>query len=191
VCLQGLLHRLDAISVPALELFFMCPLQAEIDRVSDDVGRIVADAATTIDESVFQKAFPQPWSGLYPTEAHRRGEDLRKGAEGQNCLAFNHRTERWWRWVPTDPTNRSWPRKSWGHRRRSWWTPGAQCLGLGETHHAVSAGILPPEDIHAELGEVLLGERPGREGEELIVCDLTGVGAQDAAMAGVVWDLLG
>ena len=67
----------------------------------------------------------------------------------------------------------------------------AQCLRLGETHHAVSAGILAPEDIHAELGEVLLGERPGREGEELIVCDLTGVGAQDAAMAGVVWDLVG
>lgn len=67
----------------------------------------------------------------------------------------------------------------------------AQCLRLGETHHAVSKGILAPEDIHAELGEVLLGRRPGREGDELIVCDLTGVGAQDAAMAGVVWDRLG
>lgn len=67
----------------------------------------------------------------------------------------------------------------------------AQCVRLGETQHAVSTGILAPEDIHAELGEVLIGERPGREGEELIVCDLTGVGAQDAAMAGVVWELLG
>lgn len=67
----------------------------------------------------------------------------------------------------------------------------AQCLRLGETHHAVSAGVLTPEGIHGELGEVLLGTRPGREGEELIVCDLTGVGAQDAAMAGVVWSLLG
>ncbi|MBT8396494.1 MAG: ornithine cyclodeaminase family protein [Gemmatimonadetes bacterium] len=67
----------------------------------------------------------------------------------------------------------------------------AQCLGLGETHHAVKAGVLRTEDIHGELGEVLLGLRPGREGDELIVCDLTGVGAQDAAMAGVVWGLLG
>jgi ornithine cyclodeaminase/alanine dehydrogenase-like protein (mu-crystallin family) len=67
----------------------------------------------------------------------------------------------------------------------------AQCLRLGETHHAVSAGVLTPEGIHGELGEVLLGTRPGREGDELIVCDLTGVGAQDAAMAGVVWALLG
>jgi len=67
----------------------------------------------------------------------------------------------------------------------------AQCVRLGETHHAVSEGVLAPEDIHAELGEVLNGARPGREGQELIVCDLTGVGAQDAAIAGVAWDLLG
>ncbi len=67
----------------------------------------------------------------------------------------------------------------------------AQCLRLGEAHHAVSAGTLTPGGIHAELGEVLIGQRPGREGDELIVCDLTGVGAQDAAMAGVVWDRLG
>ncbi len=65
-----------------------------------------------------------------------------------------------------------------------------QCLSLGETHHAVRAGVLSPEGIHAELGEVLQGSRPGREGRELIVCDLTGVGAQDAALAGVVWERL-
>ncbi|MFH1763481.1 MAG: hypothetical protein ABIF09_04735, partial [Gemmatimonadota bacterium] len=39
-----------------------------------------------------------------------------------------------------------------------------QCMRLGETHHAVAAGILTPEGIHAELGEVVLGIRPGREG---------------------------
>ena len=66
-----------------------------------------------------------------------------------------------------------------------------QCLRLGETHHAVEAGLMAPEAIHAELGDVLIGKRPGREGDELIVCDLTGVGAQDAALAGAVWRLLG
>ncbi len=65
-----------------------------------------------------------------------------------------------------------------------------QCLRLGETHHAVEAGVLEPEGIHGTLGEVLLGQRPGREGEESIVVDLTGVGAQDAAMAEVVWGML-
>jgi ornithine cyclodeaminase len=67
----------------------------------------------------------------------------------------------------------------------------AQCLRLGETHHAVTGGVLDPEDIHGELGEVLVGHVAGREGNELIVCDLTGVGAQDAAMAGVAWSKLG
>jgi ornithine cyclodeaminase len=62
-----------------------------------------------------------------------------------------------------------------------------QCLALGETHHAVAAGVLSPEAVHGEIGEVLLGVRAGREGGELIVCDLTGVGAQDAAIAGAVW----
>jgi len=67
----------------------------------------------------------------------------------------------------------------------------AQCTALGETHHAILAGVLDPGDIHGQLGQVLTGERPGREGEELIVCDLTGVGAQDAAMAGAAWERLG
>lgn len=62
-----------------------------------------------------------------------------------------------------------------------------QCLGLGKTHHAVASGVLSADSIYAELREIALGDRPGREGEELIVCDLTGVGAQDAAMAGAVW----
>ncbi len=65
-----------------------------------------------------------------------------------------------------------------------------QCLALGEAHHAVTAGVITPEAVHGELGEVLLGVRSGREGEELIVCDLTGVGAQDAAIAGAVWSCL-
>ena len=61
-------------------------------------------------------------------------------------------------------------------------------------NHPVSDPSMGPMDwtsSDAELGEVLNGARPGREGQELIVCDLTGVGAQDAAIAGVAWDLLG
>ena len=65
-----------------------------------------------------------------------------------------------------------------------------QCARLGELHHAVEAGLLTPDEVHADLGEVVLGERPGREGDELVVCDLTGVGAQDAALAEAVWTAL-
>jgi len=65
-----------------------------------------------------------------------------------------------------------------------------QCVRLGEIHHAVAAGVLRPEAVYAELGEIVTGAKPGREGQELIVCDLTGVGAQDAAIAEVAWEKL-
>lgn len=67
----------------------------------------------------------------------------------------------------------------------------SQCLALGEIHHAVEQGVLDPATVYAELGEVVLGRKPGREGGERIVCDLTGVGAQDAAIAEAAWSRLG
>lgn len=63
----------------------------------------------------------------------------------------------------------------------------SQCLELGEIHHAVRYGLLDPARVYAELGDVVAGKKPGREGDELIICDLTGVGAQDAAIAEVAW----
>jgi ornithine cyclodeaminase len=66
----------------------------------------------------------------------------------------------------------------------------SQCLALGELHHAVEEGALDAASVHAELGEVLTRKKTGREGSELIVCDLTGVGAQDAAIAAVTWERL-
>jgi ornithine cyclodeaminase len=63
----------------------------------------------------------------------------------------------------------------------------SQCLALGELHHAVEEGALAPEGDYSELGEIITGKKPGREGDELIVCDLTGVGAQDAAIAEAAW----
>ena len=62
-----------------------------------------------------------------------------------------------------------------------------QCLRLGEIHHAVAAGVLSESDIAGELGQVVSGDIPGRLSEtEITVCDLTGVGVQDAAIAGLV-----
>jgi ornithine cyclodeaminase len=66
----------------------------------------------------------------------------------------------------------------------------SQCVALGELHHAVEEGALDAASVHAELGEVLTGKKTGRDGSELIVCDLTGVGAQDAAIAAVTWEKL-
>jgi len=66
----------------------------------------------------------------------------------------------------------------------------AQCVRLGEIHHAVRSGKLPLDGIYAELGQIVTGDIPGRVGDETIVCDLTGSGAQDAAIAETAWESL-
>ena len=67
----------------------------------------------------------------------------------------------------------------------------SQCVRLGEIHHAVEAKLMTEDDVYAELGDVVTGKKPGREEDELIVCDLTGVGAQDAAIAELAYSKLG
>jgi ornithine cyclodeaminase len=64
-----------------------------------------------------------------------------------------------------------------------------QCLRLGEIHHAVAAGVLTPDRVYAELGDLIVGAKPGRErDDEITIADLTGVGVQDAAIADLVVD---
>jgi len=64
-----------------------------------------------------------------------------------------------------------------------------QCARLGEVHHALEDGSLKESDIHAELGEVLLGKKPGRESDkEVTVCDLTGIAIQDVAISQFVYE---
>ncbi|MGB9763759.1 MAG: ornithine cyclodeaminase family protein [Candidatus Saccharicenans sp.] len=59
-----------------------------------------------------------------------------------------------------------------------------QCRRLGEVHHALEAELVQEEKITGELGEIILGQKPGRESDqEITVADLTGLGVQDAAVA--------
>lgn len=56
----------------------------------------------------------------------------------------------------------------------------SQCTRLGEVQHLQSGA----DYVHGELGQVLIGKVTGRENaDEVIVVDLTGCGAQDAAIA--------
>ena len=64
-----------------------------------------------------------------------------------------------------------------------------QCASLGELHHAIDGGAITEKDVHAELGEVLLGLKPGRESDdEITICDLTGTAVQDVVTAQIVYD---
>ncbi|MCZ4307101.1 cyclodeaminase [Zoogloeaceae bacterium G21618-S1] len=60
----------------------------------------------------------------------------------------------------------------------------SQVRVLGELHHAIDAGTVAADAQPAELGQVIAGQRPGRSrADEVTLCDLTGTGAQDTAIA--------
>jgi len=60
----------------------------------------------------------------------------------------------------------------------------SQCIDKGETWHPLNAGIIGLDDIHGELGEILLGTKPGRESdEEITLFDSTGMAIQDNTTA--------
>jgi alanine dehydrogenase len=63
-----------------------------------------------------------------------------------------------------------------------------QCAVMGDLHHALDAGLMVKEDVHAELGEVIAGKKRGRESDaEIIVFDSTGMALQDVAAAACVY----
>ncbi len=60
----------------------------------------------------------------------------------------------------------------------------SQCFRLGELHHGLEEGVISQDDEIIELGELTSGRKPGRRhDDEITICDLTGVGVQDTAIA--------
>ena len=63
-----------------------------------------------------------------------------------------------------------------------------QCSAIGDLHHALAAGVMSRADVHAELGEIVAGRKPGRTSEdEVIVFDSSGTALQDVAAAAAVY----
>ena len=55
---------------------------------------------------------------------------------------------------------------------------------LGELHHAIKKGIVDKNKEYTEVGEIINGTKKGRKSDqEIIICDLTGTGVQDTAIA--------
>jgi len=64
-----------------------------------------------------------------------------------------------------------------------------QCAVIGDLKLALQLGLMTKEQVHAELGEVVAGRKPGRESlEEVIVFDSTGTALQDVAAAAIVYE---
>ena len=67
----------------------------------------------------------------------------------------------------------------------------AQCSAFGELHHALAAALLTRNDVHAELGAIVAGSKPGRNHDrDITIADLTGVGFQDTAIASAAYQLI-
>ena len=63
-----------------------------------------------------------------------------------------------------------------------------QASRIGDLHHAIAAGTMTANKVHAELGEVVSRRKRGRtSADEIVVFDSTGTGLQDVAAAIAVY----
>ena len=64
-----------------------------------------------------------------------------------------------------------------------------QCARIGDLHHALVAGAMGRDDVHAELADVVSGRRPSRRSrDEITVFDSTGTALEDVAAAAVLYE---
>ena len=58
------------------------------------------------------------------------------------------------------------------------------CASGGDLHHALKAGLVSRDDVHADLADLASGRKRGRRSPgELVIFDSTGSGVQDVAVA--------
>ena len=64
-----------------------------------------------------------------------------------------------------------------------------QAATIGELHHAIKQGLTTIDHIHAGLGQIITGQKAGRESDnEIIIFDSTGTALQDVAAAAIVYE---
>ena len=66
----------------------------------------------------------------------------------------------------------------------------SQVRVLGELNHAIEKQRVKPDAEYPELGQVISGQADARRNsDEITVCDLTGTGIQDTAIATLAYQL--
>ncbi len=65
----------------------------------------------------------------------------------------------------------------------------SQCVERGETRNAIMSGDIKTTDIYAELGEILLKDKQGRDNDtQVTIFDATGMGIQDNTLADLIYN---
>jgi ornithine cyclodeaminase/alanine dehydrogenase-like protein (mu-crystallin family) len=55
-------------------------------------------------------------------------------------------------------------------------------------HHAIDAGLMTREHVHADMGEIVAGKKPGRGNrDDIFIFDSTGTALQDVAAGARVY----
>lgn len=65
-----------------------------------------------------------------------------------------------------------------------------QVCQVGESQHAIKQGLLQPNDIYAELGEIITGQKECPRNDRPIVYDSTGTALQDLSVGITIYNLL-
>lgn len=66
----------------------------------------------------------------------------------------------------------------------------SQCSKIGEIHKAIGLSLIKEQDIYAEIGEILMGWKEGRQNEEAItVFDATGLAVQDNVIFPKIYEI--
>jgi alanine dehydrogenase len=64
-----------------------------------------------------------------------------------------------------------------------------QSCTIGDTHHAIAAGLMRKENVYADLSEIAAGKKPGRTSDaEITIFDSTGIALEDAVAAISVYE---
>lgn len=63
-----------------------------------------------------------------------------------------------------------------------------QASHAGEINVPVSKERFDPRSIHGTIGEVIAGKKPGREGNEIIIFDSTGIAVQDVSLGAAIYE---
>src|SRR5262249_27519425 len=64
----------------------------------------------------------------------------------------------------------------------------AQCAVAGDLRHAIEAGAMTPDDVHADLADVVAGRHAPLARDAIAIFDSTGVALEDAAAADLAYE---